>query len=71
MKSKNTIAGLGSGKADELTLGVLKALEEAEQGDSAHRPARHCIFLKENGITFDTLDDIYEKSEALTASILR
>lgn len=64
MKSKITIAGLGSGKADELTLGVLKALEEAEQ--VILRTGRHGIasFLKENGITFDTLDDIYEKSES-------
>jgi len=63
MKSKIIIAGLGSGKVEELTLGVLKALEQAEH--VILRTARHGIafFLKEKGISFDSLDDIYESSD--------
>ena len=71
MKSKITIAGLGSGKADELTLGVLKALEEAEQ--VILRTGRHGIasFLKKMELHLIPWMTYTKKVKALTASILR
>jgi tetrapyrrole methylase family protein/MazG family protein len=63
MRNKITIVGLGPGSEDEITLGALNALK---QGRSVIlRTDRHGIvpFLKEQGITFTTLDHIYDQSD--------
>ncbi len=63
MKSKITIVGLGTGSAEELTLGALKALEQADQ--VILRTEKHGIaaYLQEKGIMFSSLDDIYNSIE--------
>ncbi|NLY62229.1 MAG: nucleotide pyrophosphohydrolase, partial [Clostridiales bacterium] len=62
MKKRITIAGLGPGREDELTLGAIKALK---RGYVILRTENHgaVSFLKEEGIPFITLDHIYESSE--------
>lgn len=64
MRPRIIIAGLGTGREEELTLGTLKALEEAEclvlrTGEHALAP-----WLRERGIRFTTLDGVYNKSES-------
>ena len=60
MKPKIRIVGLGPGNEEEITLGALKALEQGER--ILLRTGRHGIvpFLEERGISFTTLDDIYD-----------
>ena len=64
MKQKITIVGLGPGSVDELTLGALKALEQ-EGVSIILRTDKHGVtsFLKEQGIVYSTLDDLYEKCD--------
>jgi tetrapyrrole methylase family protein/MazG family protein len=64
MTPKITIVGLGPGKEDEITLGALKALEQGHR--VILRTGLHGIvpFLKEHGIKFSTLDDVYDISES-------
>ncbi|HHY81190.1 MAG TPA: nucleoside triphosphate pyrophosphohydrolase [Clostridiales bacterium] len=71
MKPKITIAGLGTGKEDEITLGALKALEQGER--VILRTERHGIvpYLQSRGITYTTLDDTYETSETFDDLYLR
>ncbi|MGI5851278.1 MAG: nucleoside triphosphate pyrophosphohydrolase [Clostridiales bacterium] len=59
---KITIVGLGPGNPDDLTLGALKALGG---GNTIIRTQMHGVvpFLKEEGITFSSLDDLYESSD--------
>ncbi|HHU50017.1 MAG: nucleoside triphosphate pyrophosphohydrolase [Caldicoprobacterales bacterium] len=63
MKSRIAIVGLGTGRKEELTLGALQAMEQAER--VVLRTGKHGItsFLREKGILFTTLDDIYQTSE--------
>ncbi len=58
MKNKITIIGLGPGDENQLTLGALKALR---QGHVILRTQHHGVvpFLKEEGIFFTALDDLY------------
>lgn len=63
MKSKITIVGLGTDSGDELTLGALKALEQAEQVILRTENHGTASFLREKGILFTSLDDIYNNSE--------
>lgn len=73
MKQRITIAGLGSGSEDDITLGVLKALERADR--VILKTEKHGIvpFLKERGIGFVTLDHIggedLSPEEALKAMV--
>jgi tetrapyrrole methylase family protein/MazG family protein len=63
MTPKITLVGLGPGREDEITLGALKALEQGQQ--VILRTGRHGIvpFLRERGIRFSTLDDVYNACE--------
>ncbi len=63
MSSKITIVGLGTGRHEELTLGALEALRSGKQ--VILRTKHHGIipFLIERGISFSSLDDIYDNSE--------
>jgi tetrapyrrole methylase family protein/MazG family protein len=63
MKSRITIVGLGTGNRDELTLGAVEALKQAEQ--VILRTGKHgaALYLQGQGIAYSTLDDIYEASE--------
>jgi MazG family protein len=65
MKQKITIVGLGPGSEDELTLGALKALKQ-ESGSILLRTDKHKVvyFLKEQGIVYSTMDDLYEKYDS-------
>lgn len=60
MKHKITIVGLGPGGVDDITLGALRVLEQGEQ--VILRTGRHGIvpFLKERGIHFSTMDELYD-----------
>lgn len=62
MKKKITIVGLGPAGEDDLTLGALKALK---QGNLILRTEDHGVvpFLQDEGISYTTLDDLYEKSD--------
>ncbi len=64
MSSLITIVGLGTGRHEELTLGALEALERGNQ--VILRTNRHRIvpFLQERGISFSSLDEIYDISES-------
>ncbi len=61
-KRKITIVGLGPGNVDDLTLGAFKALKE---GYTILRTQSHGVasFLRDEGIDFTTLDDIYESAD--------
>ncbi|CAM3959672.1 nucleoside triphosphate pyrophosphohydrolase [Cohnella lubricantis] len=60
MPSSITIVGLGSGGEDQLTLGILKTLEQAELrfARTAEHPA--IADLARRGIVFEPFDAIYE-----------
>ena len=63
MSAKITVAGLGSGGEDQLTLGVLKALERAplRYARTAEHPAIRD--LARRGITFAAFDDVYRAAD--------
>jgi tetrapyrrole methylase family protein/MazG family protein len=63
MNSRITIVGLGAGRQEEITLGALEAIQSGKQ--VILRTNRHAIipFLQKRGITFSSLDDIYDKSD--------
>lgn len=59
-RSELTIVGLGSGDESQLTLGILRILERA---DALYlRTDRHPVadYLRQEGISFTSFDDIYE-----------
>jgi len=62
--SSITVVGLGSGGEDQLTLGILKALEQASVRyvRTADHPA--VADLKRRAIVFESFDRIYEKHDA-------
>lgn len=64
MKQRITIAGLGSGGEDDITLGVLKSLEKADR--VILKTEKHGIvpFLRERGIEFTALDHICDGEES-------
>jgi len=64
MKHKITIVGLGPSDENELTFGALKALKQ-EAASVILRTERHGVvpFLREQGITYSTMDDLYEKHD--------
>jgi len=63
MKYKITIVGLGPGSEDGLTLGALKALRQASR--VVLRTEIHGVvpFLKDQGIEYTSMDDIYQEGE--------
>ena len=63
-RPKIIIVGLGTGSKDELTIGALNALKSGSK--VILRTERHGIipFLKEEGIDFTSMDDIYDKYES-------
>ncbi|NLN41570.1 MAG: nucleoside triphosphate pyrophosphohydrolase [Clostridiales bacterium] len=63
MKKRITIVGLGTGDEDQLTLGAVKALK---RGYVILRTGDHGVvsFLEQEGISFITLDHIYESSQS-------
>ena len=63
MKKRITIVGLGSGDEDQLTLGAIKALK---RGYVILRTGDHGVvsFLEQEGISFITLDHVYESAES-------
>jgi tetrapyrrole methylase family protein/MazG family protein len=78
MTAKITVAGLGSGGEDQLTLGILKALERttARYARTSEHPAIRD--LAKRGITFETFDAVYQKEdsfddvyESIAASLLQ
>lgn len=58
-----TIAALGPDSVELLTLGAMEAMRRART--LVLRTQRHgaCAWLREQGIAFETLDDLYEASE--------
>ncbi|HZJ83071.1 MAG TPA: MazG nucleotide pyrophosphohydrolase domain-containing protein, partial [Clostridia bacterium] len=64
MKRKINIVGLGPGPEDFLTLGALKVLKT---GQLILRTENHGLvpFLKDEGIKYTSLDDIYERCDTL------
>ncbi len=60
---KLTIVSLGMSDENELTLGTLRALRDAER--VLLRTGRHGVasYLQSEGIAFDTLDELYETCE--------
>jgi len=63
-KSSITVVGLGSGGEDQLTLGTLKALEQASRRyvRTADHPAVADLKLRDIG--FESFDRLYEKHDA-------
>lgn len=63
MSGKIKVVGLGSGELNQLSLGIYKELKKAQH--LFIRTADHPMIedLKEEGLTFQTFDDIYEKHE--------
>ncbi|HZK33906.1 MAG TPA: nucleoside triphosphate pyrophosphohydrolase [Bacillota bacterium] len=64
MKQKITIVGLGPGPEDEITLGAIRALENADK--IILRTRHHGItgWLTERGKSFTSLDDLYDKADS-------
>ena len=58
-----TIVGLGPGHEDDITLGGLKALKRGSKIVLRTRIHGIVPFLEEQGISFDTLDDLYMASD--------
>lgn len=60
MAATLTVVGLGSGDDNQLTLGVLRKLENARR--ICLRTAEHPVvrFLQERGLAFETFDRLYE-----------
>lgn len=56
-----TVVGLGSGDEADLTLGVVSILQEAEQ--LFLRTENHPVvpWLKQQGLTYEAFDDVYER----------
>ncbi|HET6872104.1 MAG TPA: SAM-dependent methyltransferase, partial [Sporolactobacillaceae bacterium] len=63
MAGKIKVVGLGSGELNQLSLGIYKELKKAQH--LFIRTADHPMIedLREEGLTFQTFDDIYEKHE--------
>jgi tetrapyrrole methylase family protein / MazG family protein len=63
MKKKITIAGLGAGDLDQMTLGIYRMLEKAETiyARTINHPAVEELIAQ--GKTFITFDEIYEKHD--------
>lgn len=63
MAGKIKVVGLGSGELNQLSLGIYKELKKAQH--LFIRTADHPMIedLKEEGLTFRTFDNIYEKHE--------
>lgn len=64
MSSAITVVGLGSGDENQLTLGVLRKLEEAET--VYLRTADHPVvsYLSQKGVRFQSFDGIYEAADS-------
>lgn len=78
MQSTITVIGLGSGDADQLTLGAWRRLQEAER--RYVRTEKHPMMrlFGEHGLVYDSFDYLYEQSasfpdvyEAITEALIR
>lgn len=58
--SKITVISLGPGPREHLTLGALSALEKAEKVVLRTEKCDAAAYLREKGISFDTLDHLHE-----------
>ena len=58
--SKITVISLGPGPQEHLTLGALSALEKAEKVVLRTEKCDAAAYLREKGISFDTLDHLHE-----------
>ena len=58
-----TVAALGPGSRDDLTLGVLSALRSAKRVILRTGENDAARYLSEEGIAFETLDPLYDQAE--------
>ena len=58
--SKITVISLGPGPREHLTLGALSALEKAEKVVLRTEKCDAAAYIREKGISFDTLDHLHE-----------
>src|SRR5690606_13868175 len=56
-----TVVGLGSGDEADLTLGVVSTLQEAEQLFLRTENLPVVPWLKQQGLTYEAFDDVYER----------
>ncbi len=61
--SKITVISLGPGPREHLTLGALSALEKAEKVVLRTEKCDAAAYLREKGISFDTLDHLHEEAD--------
>ena len=61
--SKITVVSLGPGSRDHLTLGALNALEKAEKVVLRTEKCDAAAYIREKGISFDTLDHLHEEAD--------
>jgi tetrapyrrole methylase family protein/MazG family protein len=62
-----TIAGLGSGRSEHLTVGLMGRLKFAKRIVLQTGEVEAAGYLKEKGIVFETLDSLYESAEDFDA----
>ncbi|MBQ8136522.1 MAG: nucleoside triphosphate pyrophosphohydrolase [Clostridia bacterium] len=62
-----TVVGLGHGNEDDLTLGALRAMKGAKRLILRTSRVGVANLLREEGIAFTTLDDLYENAEDFDA----
>ncbi len=58
-----TVVSLGPGSREMLTLGALEAMKKAEKLVLRTGRCDAAVYLRENGVSFDTLDDLHETCE--------
>lgn len=61
--SRITVVSLGPGPREYLTLGALSALEKAEKLVLRTEKCDAAAYLREKGISFDTLDHLHEEAD--------
>ena len=61
--SRITVVSLGPGPREYLTLGALSALEKAEKLVLRTEKCDTAAYLREKGISFDTLDHLHEEAD--------
>ena len=60
---KITVVSLGPGPREYLTLGALSALEKAKKIILRTGECDAAVYLREKGLSFDTMDDLHEACE--------
>ena len=61
--NKITVVSLGPGSRKLLTLGAMEAMEQAKKLVLRTEKCDAAAYLREKGISFDTLDDLHEACE--------